>query len=126
MSSRKNRRPVNPSKAGAPDTIDPESLLPPMRRAYERYREPDPTRHVPKGDGAHIYARVSSEEQAGAGRTSIDEQIRLCEKALAGTDIPILGIWRDEGYSGASRLGDRPVGRELFTEVKAGWYCSPC
>ena len=120
MSASKNRQPVNPSQAGAPDTIDPESLPPPMRRAWERYREPDAGRHLPKGDGAHLYARVSDEEQAGPGRTSIDEQIRLEEKALVGTDIPIVGRWRDEGFSGVSRLGDRPVGRELLAEVKAG------
>ena len=120
MSASKNRHPVNPSQAGGPDTIDPESLLPPMRRAWERYREPDAGRHVPKGDGAHLYARVSDEEQAGPGRTSIDEQIRFEEKALVGTDIPIVGRWRDEGFSGVSHLGDRPVGRELLAEVKAG------
>ena len=120
MSASKNRQPVNPSQAGAPDTIDPESLPPPMRRAWERYREPDAGRHLPKGDSAHLYARVSDEEQAGPGRTSIDEQIRFEEKALVGTDIPIVGRWRDEGFSGVSRLGDRPVGRQLLAEVKAG------
>jgi site-specific DNA recombinase len=120
MPSRKNRLPVNPSQPAALDTIDRESLPLPMRRALERYREPDATRHLPKGSGAHIYARVSSEEQAGAGRTSIDEQIRFCEKALAGTGIPIVDIWRDEGFTGVSRLGDRPVGRDLLAVVKPG------
>jgi DNA invertase Pin-like site-specific DNA recombinase len=119
MSSRKNRRPVNPSQPTAL-AVDPETLSPPMRRAWERYREPDAMRHRPKGDGAHLYVRVSDDDQAGPGRTSIDEQIRFCEKALVGTDIPIIGRWRDEGFSGVSRLGDRPVGRELFAVVKPG------
>jgi DNA invertase Pin-like site-specific DNA recombinase len=120
MSARKNRQPANPLQAGSPNIIDPESLSPPMRRAWERYREPDAARHLPKGDGAHLYCRVSSEEQAAPGRTSIDEQVRLCERALAGTGIPIVGIWRDEGYTGVSRLSERPVGRELCAEVKPG------
>jgi DNA invertase Pin-like site-specific DNA recombinase len=120
MSSRASRRPVNPSQAGAPVTVDPKNLSPPMRRAWERYREPDATRHRPSGTGAHSYVRVSSEEQAGAGRTSIDEQIRFSEKAIAGTGIPVVGIWRDEGFSGVSRLSERPVGRELFAVVKPG------
>src|SRR6516162_961183 len=114
MSSRKNWRFANPSQPAAPDTINPESLPPPMRRARERYHEPDAARHRPQGDGAHIYARVSSEEQARPGRTSIDEQIRFGENGLAGTGIPLVGKWQDEGFTGASRLGDRPVGRELL------------
>jgi DNA invertase Pin-like site-specific DNA recombinase len=120
MSSRKNRRFVNPSRPTAPDTIDPESLPPPMRRAWEHYPEPDAIRHRPQGDGAHLYARVSDDDQAGPGRTSIDEQIRFCEKALVGTDIPIFGRWRDEGHTGVSRLSERPIGRQLFAAVKSG------
>jgi site-specific DNA recombinase len=91
-----------------------------MRHAYERYREPDATRHRPQGDGAHIYARVSSEEQARPGRTSIGEQTRFCENALAGTGIPVVAIRKDEGFTGGSRLNDRPVGRELLAAVKPG------
>ena len=90
-----------------------------MRRACERYREPE-VRQFPEGEGAHIYARVSSEEQAAPGRTSIDEQIRYCERALAATGIPPFGVWRDEGFTGVSRLSERPVGRELFAAVKPG------
>jgi hypothetical protein len=120
MSSRKSRRFANPGQPAAPDTIDPESLPPPMRRAWERYREPDAMRHRPHGDGAHIYARVSDDDQAGPGRTSIDEQIRFSEKALVGTNIPIVGRWRDEGFSGVSRLSERPIGRQLFAAVKSG------
>lgn len=108
------------SQRGAPDTIDPETLPPPMRRAYERYREPDGSQHRPKGDGAHLYSRVSSEEQAGPGRTSADEQLRLCEKVLACTGIPIIARWSDLGFSGASRLGERPIGRELVAAIKPG------
>jgi DNA invertase Pin-like site-specific DNA recombinase len=119
MSARTNRKLIKPSQSFAPDKIDPESLPAPMRRACERYREPE-ARQSPKGEGAHIYARVSSEEQAAAGRTSIDEQIRHCERALAGTGIPPVGIWRDEGFTGVSRLSERPVGRELFAAVKPG------
>src|SRR5262249_31525000 len=38
----------------------------------------------------------------------------------AGTGIRIVGRWRDEGYTGVSRLSERPVGRELLEVVKAG------
>lgn len=58
---------ARPSQPDAADTIDVDSLLP-MRRAYLRCREADGPQHRPKGDGAHLYARVSSEEQAGPGR----------------------------------------------------------
>jgi DNA invertase Pin-like site-specific DNA recombinase len=120
MVSRPSRRAVNSSQPGIPHSTDPERLPPPIRRAYERYRQPEGPRHRPKGDGAHIYCRVSSEEQAGTGKSSLDDQIRHCEKALVGIGIPIVGIWRDEGFSGASRLSERPVGCELFKAVRAG------
>ncbi|MGA8756868.1 MAG: recombinase family protein, partial [Stellaceae bacterium] len=108
------------SQPDATDTIDVNSLPLPMQWAYERCREADGPQRRPKGEGAHIYARVSSEEQAGPGKTSIGEQLRLCERALAGTGIPILATWVDEGFSGVSRLRDRPVGRELVAALKPG------
>jgi putative DNA-invertase from lambdoid prophage Rac len=108
------------SQPGAADTIDVDSLPLPMRRAYLRYREADGPQHRPKGDGAHLYARVSSEEQAGPGKTSVSEQLRLCEKALASTGIPVIAHWSDLGFSGASRLCDRPIGRELVAALKPG------
>ena len=40
--------------------------------------------------------------------------------ALAGTGIPIIATWVDEGFSGVSRLRDRPVGRELVAALKPG------
>jgi hypothetical protein len=48
MPSGKNRQGNRPSYARGPDTIDPESLPPPMRRAWERYREPDAAGHRPR------------------------------------------------------------------------------
>ena len=108
------------SQPDAADTIDVDSLPLPMRRAYLRYREADGPQHRPTGNGAHLYARVSSEEQAGPGKTSIAEQLRLGEAALAGTGIPIIATWVDEGFSGVSRLRDRPVGRELVAALKPG------
>jgi Resolvase, N terminal domain len=108
------------SQPDATDTIDVDSLPLPMRRAYLRCREADGPQHRPKGDGAHLYARVSDEEQAGPGKTSIGEQLRQSEKALAGTAIPIIARWSDLGFSGASRLCDRPIGRELVAALKPG------
>ena len=102
------------------DTVDVDSLPLPMRRAYLRCREDDGPQHRPKGEGAHVYARVSSEEQAGPGKTSVGEQLRRCEAALAGTGIPIIATWVDEGFTGVSRLRDRPVGRELVAALKPG------
>jgi DNA invertase Pin-like site-specific DNA recombinase len=103
----------------AADAINPDDLPPPMRALYERCCEPETARHQPSGHGAHIYVRVSSDEQAGPGKTSLDEQIRLSRKALP-SDIPIVAIWQDEGFSGASRLADRPVGRQLLAAVQPG------
>jgi putative DNA-invertase from lambdoid prophage Rac len=108
------------SQPDTTDTVDVDSLPLPMRRAYLRCREADGPHYRPKGEGAHIYARVSSDEQAGVGKTSLDEQIRLCEKLLVGTSIPIIGKWRDEGFSGVSRLSERPIGRELVDAVEPG------
>jgi hypothetical protein len=103
------------------DTIDVYSLPLPMRRAYLRDREADGPQHVQKAMATiYIYACVSSDEQASIGKTSIDEQLRLCEKALASTGIPIIATWVDEGFSGVSRLRDRPVGRELVAALKPG------
>jgi hypothetical protein len=69
-----------------------DSLLPPMRRAYERHLRAEPAdAHRVHSSGAHLYGRVSTEEQAGPGKTSIDEQIRLCESSLTDTGIPIVG-----------------------------------
>src|SRR5215831_11690539 len=107
MSARTKRQPVNPPQPATPGRIDLESLSPPMRRAWERYPEPD-ARQCPTGVGAHLYCRVSSEEQSAPGRTSMDEQARSCAKALAGTGIPTVAIWRDEGFTGVSRLSERP------------------
>jgi putative DNA-invertase from lambdoid prophage Rac len=111
---------VSRTRRSQPDAADTDSLPLPMRRAYLRCREADGPQHRPKGDAAHSYARVSSEEQAGPGKTSVAEQLRLCEKALAGTGIPIIATWVDEGFSGVSRLRDRPVGRELVAALKPG------
>jgi DNA invertase Pin-like site-specific DNA recombinase len=57
---------------------------------------------------------------AGPGKTSIAEQLRLGKAALAGTGIPIIATWVDEGFSGVSRLRDRPVGRELVAALEPG------
>ena len=56
----------------------------------------------------------------GLGRPRSLSRFRLCEKGLAGTGIPIVGTWCDEGFSGVTRLGERPVGRELVAAVKPG------
>ena len=51
---------------------------------------------------AAIYARVSSERQAEADRTSLDEQIAACERYSADKGYRVVERYVDIG-SGASR-----------------------
>jgi DNA invertase Pin-like site-specific DNA recombinase len=110
---------LDPNGRDVAGEIDPTKLPGPMRLLYERYRDA-PSAHRPAGTGAHLYARVSKEEQARPEKFSIGEQIRLGRRILAGAGIAIIREWRDEGYTGKSRLCERPVGSQMFQSARPG------
>jgi DNA invertase Pin-like site-specific DNA recombinase len=73
------------------------------------------------GGRIHAYARVSTADQAEADRTSLDEQIRIIRDNVARyrADAPII-VWREEGFSGATLLAERPVAKEMLANLQPG------
>jgi DNA invertase Pin-like site-specific DNA recombinase len=73
------------------------------------------------GGRIHAYARVSTPDQAEADRTSLDEQVRIIHEHVAryraGARIV---IWREEGFSGATPLAQRPVAKEMLADLQPG------
>src|SRR6266571_935115 len=61
-----------------------------------------------------IYARVSGEEQTVGG--NIEQQVAELEESLPRSHR-IVGIYRDEGVSGAIPLADRPEGARLMGDA---------
>ena len=100
--------------------LGPAELPEVFRRQFRHYIEaagPPPT----LSERVHIYARVSTTDQAEDNKTSLDQQVRLCLEAIVreGIEKPV-AIWRDEGYTGFSRLVERPVGRAMLTALRPG------
>lgn len=68
----------------------------------------------------HLYARVSTAEQAADGSTSIEEQLRkgraIAQLRSAGPyDI---ATYEDRGVSGSIPLAQRPAGKDLITTAQ--------
>lgn len=68
----------------------------------------------------HGYTRVSTEDQAREGRSSLEEQERRIRTIAALTEGVDLWIWSDPGVSGSIPLGQRPVGVELVQALQSG------
>lgn len=68
------------------------------------------------------YARVSTQEQAAEGTTSLDEQDRAIQGygMMKGISAFDLQVFTDAGISGAMALNLRPAGAELMEAVKSG------
>lgn len=64
---------------------------------------------------AHIYLRVSTEEQAEEG-FSLQAQERACRLFCELHDYQVAGLYCDEGYSGT--VAERPQFRQLVTNVQ--------
>ena len=64
-----------------------------------------------------IYIRVSTQEQAQEGY-SIEAQTDRLTAYCKAKDWPIVGIYKDPGYSGATI--ERPALRQLFDDIDAG------
>jgi putative DNA-invertase from lambdoid prophage Rac len=69
----------------------------------------------------HAYARVSSPDQAEPDRTSLDEQVRIILDNIGRyrAGVPI-ALWKEEGFSGATPLADRPVGKQMLADLQPG------
>ncbi len=66
---------------------------------------------------ALIYRRVSTEEQAGEGRYSLDTQFHVCSKAIEGSEFEYAedGIYSDEGKSATTM--NRPALQDLLLRI---------
>jgi len=72
------------------------------------------------GRKAAIYARVSSEQQVE--KSGLDVQISECEKYARLNDYEVVGIYKDEGVSGAHGVQYRHGLDQLLTDAKAGKF----
>lgn len=68
------------------------------------------------------YARVSTQEQAADGSTSLDEQERKCRAIATMRNAAAydFACYRDVGVSGAMPLSNRPAGSELISALNRG------
>jgi site-specific DNA recombinase len=66
------------------------------------------------------YARVSTEDQAE--RQTIAAQIKFLRGYCELHDLPLAGLYVDDGISGTAALEDRPEGRRLLQDAEAGAF----
>ncbi|MBB6676458.1 recombinase family protein, partial [Cohnella lubricantis] len=68
--------------------------------------------------GVHMYVRVSSEDQQD--RETIENQIEFGEKYCDLHKLDIVDWYKDDGISGTIPLEQRPDGKRLIEDAKAG------
>src|SRR3954451_14591472 len=66
------------------------------------------------------YARVSTEDQAE--RQTVQAQTDFLRRYCELHDLPVAGVYVDDGISGATALEDRPEGRRLLEDADAGAF----
>ncbi len=66
-----------------------------------------------------FYARVSGEEQT-TGR-NIEQQVAELQDSLPRSNC-VVGVYKDDGVSGAIPLAERPEGARLMTDAAAGRF----
>lgn len=69
-----------------------------------------------------IYTRVSTQEQAADGTTSLSEQERKCRGVAQarGAQVFDIAIYSDPGVSGSVPLRERPAGERLIADAGKG------
>ena len=67
-----------------------------------------------------LYLRVSSEEQRN--RETIEIQREFLEQYCGLYELEVAGIYKDDGISGTIPLHERPDGRRLIVDAKAGEF----
>jgi site-specific DNA recombinase len=71
-------------------------------------------------EGIALYLRVSSEEQRN--RETIEIQREFLEQYCGLYELEVVGIYEDDGISGTIPLHERPDGRRLIEDAKAGEF----
>jgi len=66
-----------------------------------------------------LYVRVSGDEQT-IGR-NIEQQVEELTNSIS-PDHQVVGIYRDDGVSGATPFAERPEGSRLMTDAQAGRF----
>ena len=66
------------------------------------------------------YIRVSTAEQAGDDRTSLDTQRRRIEGLASALGLTLDGVFSEPGVSGSKPLRERPEGARLWATLKPG------
>jgi DNA invertase Pin-like site-specific DNA recombinase len=69
---------------------------------------------------AYGYVRVSTSEQAGDDRTSLDTQRRKISAVAELAGLQLVQVFEEPGMSGGTALAERPGGRELLTVLRPG------
>lgn len=69
---------------------------------------------------AYGYVRVSSAEQAGDDRTSLETQRRKVAAVGELAGLEVVRVFEEPGVSGGTALADRPGGRELLAALRRG------
>lgn len=69
---------------------------------------------------AYGYVRVSSAEQAGDDRTSLDTQRRKVAAVAELAGLTVARVFEEPGVSGGTALAERPGGRELLAALRPG------
>jgi site-specific DNA recombinase len=83
---------------------------------------PSTNGHGPKPERIALYLRVSSEEQVERESIGTQEEFLADYCKLYGLDVA--GIYKDEAVSGTVPLLERPGGRRLIEDAKAGKFAS--
>ncbi len=78
---------------------------------------PDPASAPPR---VALYARVSTEEQADRG--TVENQRDFLTRYCDLYDLPIAGLYLDDGISGTLPLAARPDGKRLLADAAAGRF----
>ncbi len=69
---------------------------------------------------AYGYVRVSSSEQAGDDRSSLETQRRKVAAVAELAGLPVARVFEEPGVSGGTALADRPGGRALLDALRPG------
>lgn len=77
---------------------------------------------VPSTTRTALYARVSSEDQAE--RQTIDAQLTWLRRFAELQELPVAGVYVDDGVSGTIPLDERPDGKRLIDDARAGQFSS--
>ncbi len=81
---------------------------------------PSTNGHGPKKERVALYLRVSSEEQRD--RETIEIQDEFLEQYCNLYELEVAEIYKDDGISGTIPLHERPEGRRLLEDAKAGKF----